>query len=110
MRNRRDPKPDDNAQRAHFTELISARPHRDVFQKSILPVREHTRVECFSRRHSHPFQRQAVRDQGYDQSAIALKADKSAVEQMADARREQQSVLSVEPLFVVAVSPRFTMA
>jgi len=55
------------------------------------------RIRCVD---AHALERWPVRDRRNDELARVLKTDESAVEEMIDARREQQSVFAVEPLFV----------
>ena len=45
-----------------------------------------------------------------DKSAVVFKTNEPAIEQMVDARRQQQSVLTVQPLLVGGLTPRLAVA
>src|SRR5712664_2448520 len=45
-----------------------------------------------------------------DQSAVVFKPNEPTIEQMVDARRQQQSVLTVQSLLVGRIAPRLAMA
>src|SRR5215813_1125563 len=58
---------------------------------------------------SHALQRQPVGNWRDYESSGVLKADESAVEEMINARRKEQPVLTVEPLLVGRIPPRLTV-
>jgi hypothetical protein len=45
-----------------------------------------------------------------DEPTVVLKADKAAVEKVVDGRREQKTILAVQPLLIRRVAPRLAMA
>src|SRR5260370_27706762 len=45
-----------------------------------------------------------------DKSAVVFKTNEPTIEQMVDARRQQQSVLTVQPLLVGGIAPRLPVA
>jgi hypothetical protein len=45
-----------------------------------------------------------------DKRAVVFKPNEPTVEQMVDARRQQQSVLTVQPLVVGRIAPRLAVA
>ena len=49
-------------------------------------------------------------DRGDDELAVVFEANEASIEQMIDARRQQQAIFAVEPLLVGRVPPRLAMA
>ena len=58
----------------------------------------------------HALQRRLVRDRRHDQRAVVLEADEAAIEQVIDTGRQEQAVLTVQPLSIARVAPRLAMA
>jgi hypothetical protein len=81
-----------------------------VIEEFPLPFREHAHIHLSVRLDPHLQQRRPIRHRRDDQVAAVLERDEAFVEEVIDRRRQQQSVLAVEALFIGAVAPRFGMA
>ena len=60
--------------------------------------------------YARSLERGIMSDRGNYELPVILEANEPTIEEMIDARCQQQSVLGVQALFVVRVSPRFTVA
>jgi len=81
-----------------------------VFQKRALPIRESTNIDRHPDRNAHPFQGRQMGYWGHDEIAVIVKADEPTVEQVIDARRQQQPILTIEPFIIGGIAPRLTVA
>ena len=60
--------------------------------------------------YAHPVQRGSMCDWRDNQPTAVLEADETSIEQVIDARRQQQAVLAVQAFLVARISPRFAVA
>jgi hypothetical protein len=65
-----------------------------------LALREATDIDDAPRLDAHALERRQVRDRREDEITMVFEADESPIEQVINAGRQQQSVFSVEALFV----------
>ena len=79
-------------------------------QELLLAAGEPAHVDDLCGVDAHSLKRGTMSDRGNDEPAVVFEADEAAIEQMVDARRQQQSVLAVQSLLVGRVAPRLAMA
>jgi len=81
-----------------------------IIQEPPLAFAEWADIDNAISLYAHPVQGMMIGDWRDDEPTVVLEADKSSVEQVIDARRQQQSILAVQAFFVVRVSPRLAVA
>ena len=64
-------------------------------QELFLPRGEAADVDDIGRVDPHPLQRRRVSHRGHNERAVVLKPDEAAIKEMIDARRQEQSILTV---------------
>src|ERR1700736_911720 len=64
-------------------------------EKLLLTACEHTNIDGRGRIDPHALKRGVMRNRRNNQPPVVFKANKTAVEQMIDARRQQQSILPI---------------
>jgi hypothetical protein len=69
-------------------------------EEMLLTGGERADVDGLSGVDTHPKKRGAIRDGRNDKRAVIFETDKSAIEQVVDARREQQSVFAIQTFVV----------
>lgn len=81
-----------------------------IAQMGSLTLRETADIDSPIAIDTHPLERFGIGHRGYDQLPRILERYEPFVEQMIHRRREEETVLSVQPLLVAAVPPRADMA
>jgi hypothetical protein len=79
-------------------------------EKLLLAACERANIDGLSRIDSRALKRWTMRNRRNNQSPAILKPYETAIKQVIDARRQQQSVLAVQSFLIGRVAPRLTMA
>jgi hypothetical protein len=80
------------------------------FEESLLPGRKSTYVHGIRGVDSHSFERRAMGHRRNDEPSTVFETDESTVEEVVNARRQEQPVLAVKALFVRGIPPGLAMA
>ena len=73
-------------------------------KECFLPAREPTYIDWLSNIDPHPLQRRAVSNRRDDEPSVVLEANKTSVEEVVYARRQEQTVFTIEPFFVCRIA------
>ena len=79
-------------------------------KKFPLTACERANIDRFGRIDAHSLKRGVMRNWRNDQPSVVFKANEAAIEQVIDARRQQQSVLAVQAFLIGCAAPRLAMA
>src|ERR1700730_642047 len=79
-------------------------------EKLLLTVSERANINSPGRIDPHAPKRGVIRNRRNNQPPVVFESDESTIEQVIDARRQQQSVLAVQSFLIGCVAPRLTMA
>jgi hypothetical protein len=79
-------------------------------EKPALSLGETAHVDHLPGLNAHPLQRSVMRDRRDYEITGVLETDESSVEQVVNAGRQQQTVLSVQAFLVRGIAPRLAMA
>jgi hypothetical protein len=79
-------------------------------EKLLLTACERADIYVLGRIDPHSLKRGVMRYWRNNQSPVVFKPDEAAIEQVVDARRQQQSVLAVQSFLIGRVAPWLTMA
>ena len=79
-------------------------------KKASLALTEDPDVDSSRYLYAHPLQGWLVSDRGDDQISGIFESDEPAVEQVVNARCQQQAILTIQSLFVGRVAPGLAVA
>jgi hypothetical protein len=79
-------------------------------EKLLLTACERANIDGLGRIDPHSLKRGVMRNRRNNLPPVVFKADEAAIEQVIDARRQQQSVLAVQSFLIGRVAPWLTMA
>jgi hypothetical protein len=79
-------------------------------EKLLLTACESANIDRPNRIDSHTLKRWLMCNQRNIQPPVVFKPDEAAIEQVIDARHQQQSVLAIQSFLIGCVAPRLTMA
>ena len=79
-------------------------------EKLLLAACERANIDGLGRINPHSRKRRMMSNRKNNQPTVVFKADEAAIEQVIDARRQQQSILAVQTFLISRVAPWLTMA